>query len=60
MRENVNFVLGKFNECEIVLGGYDFCYLFFSCNEKFLYRFNVVVYVVILKNVLYFGLVLLE
>ena len=47
--------MGKLNEREIALGGYDLRHLSFSCNEKPSHRFNVVAYAATPKNSLYLG-----
>lgn len=52
---NANLALGKLNEREIALGGYDLHHLSFSCNEKPSHRFNVLAYVATPKNTLYLG-----
>lgn len=54
-RVNANLALGKLNEREIALGGYDLHHLSFSCNEKPSHRFNVLAYVATPKNTLYLG-----
>lgn len=52
--------MGKLNEREIALGGYELRRLRFSCNEKPSHSFNVLVYAATPKNTLYQGPATLE
>lgn len=47
--------MGKLNEREIALGGYELRRLRFSCNEKPSHSFCVLVYAATPKNTLYLG-----
>lgn len=59
-RENSNLALGKLNEREIALGGYELRRLSFSCNEKPSHSFNVLAYAATPQNTLYLGPATLE
>lgn len=52
--------MGKLNEREIALGGYELRPLRFNCNEKPSHSFNVLVYAATPKNPLYLGPATLE
>lgn len=52
--------MGKLNEREIALGGYELRRLSFSCNEKPSHSFNVLAYAATPQNTLYLGPATLE
>ncbi|KAJ7389786.1 Glutathione-specific gamma-glutamylcyclotransferase 1 [Desmophyllum pertusum] len=59
-KENSDRAMGKLNEREIALGGYELRRLRFSCNEKPSHSFCVLVYAATPKNTLYLGPATLE
>jgi len=59
-KENADRAMGKLNEREIALGGYELRRLRFNCNEKPSHSFNVLVYAATPKNSLFQGPATLE
>jgi len=59
-RENADRAMGKLNEREIALGGYELRRLRFNCNEKPSHSFSVLVYAATPKNSLFQGPAALE